>query len=241
MVFRCLFLLQILFFFAYLPGCARSQRLLSNAGQLVLVKDGERVVLKGKDRLFIRWKTDGQELATQAAMDGRDSLVAVMVLEADERTLRVRADAWKRLEDVPHVYSAAGIRVTGGKGRRGRPVVNVPLSDIEEIALCERRLTTADWAGFSRRNATIGALGGFAFGAMVAGADEVVFREKSRRDDYDFLPLLRGNEALVATAVTTVTGAVMYPVYRVFWPRFHQHDERVFAIGEERWRVEIER
>jgi hypothetical protein len=237
MVFRWFFLLQLFFPVAGLLSCAGPQRLLSDAGRPVLVKGGQRVVLKGKDRLFIRWKTDGRELITQAAVDGRDSLVAVTVVEADERTVRVRADAWKVLEDVPRGYSAAGIRVTGGRGRRGRPVVNVPLVDIEEIALCERRLTTADWVGFSRRNAKVGALGGFAFGGMVA-IDAVVFREKSRRDDS--WPL-RGNEALAVTAVTTVTGAVMYPVYRVFWPRFRLRDERVFAIGDKGWRVEIER
>lgn len=242
MVFRRCFLLPIFAFAACLLSCAGPQRLLSDAGQPVLVKDGERVALKGKDRLFIRWRTDGRELATQAAVGGRDSLVTVMVLEADERTVRVRADAWKEMEDVPRSYFETGIRVTGGSGRRGRPVVNVPLSDIEEIVLCERRRTMTGWADFNRRNATVGALGGFTFGAMVAGADAVVFRENSRRDDYDLWPpRLRGNEALVATAVTTVTGAVVYPVYRVFWPRFRLRDERVFAIGEEGWRVEIER
>jgi hypothetical protein len=207
----------------------------------VLVKNGQRTELKEKDRLFIRWKKDGRELVTQAVAADRDSSIAVRIVEADERTVRVRADSWKELKDVPRSYFEAGVRVTGGSGRRGKPVVNVPLEDIEEIVLCKRRLATADWAGFSRRNATVGALGGFAFGALVAGADEVVFREKSRRDDYDFLPLLRGNEALVATAVTTATGAVMYPVYRVFWPRFRQRSERVFAIADEGWRVEIER
>ena len=241
MVFHRFFLLPILFLSACLPGCAGPQRLLSDGGCPVLVKDGQRVELKGKDRLFIRWKVDGRELVTQAVADGRDSLVAVRVVEANERTVRVRSDAWKKLEDVPRGYFEAGVRVTGGSGRRGRPVVNVPLWDIGEIALCERRLTKVDWAGFSRRNVTVGGLGGFTFGAMVAGADEVVFRGKSRREDYDFLPLLRGNEALAAAAVTTVTGAVVYPVYRVLWPRFRQGEERVFAIGEEGWRVEIDR
>jgi len=240
MVSRCLFLLQIFFFAVYLPGCAGPQRLLSDAGQPVLMKGGQRVVLEGKDRLLIRWKTDGRELVTKAVVADRDSSIAVRIVEADEQTVRVRADVWKKLEDVPRGYFEAGIRVTGGSGRRGRPVVNVPLEDIEEIVLCKRRLTTADWAGFSRRNATVGALGGFTFGAVVAGADEIAFRENSERSD-SWPPMLRGNEALVATAVTTATGAVMYPLYRALWPRFRHQEERVFAIGEEGWRVEIER
>lgn len=233
-----LFLLPIPFFAACLLSCAGPQRLLSDAGQLVLVKDGQRVALKGKDRLFIRWRTDGKELFTQATADGRDSLVAVTIVEANEQIARIRADAWKELEDVPRSYSQAGIRVTGGSGRRGKSVVNVPLGDIEEIALCERRLTTADWAGFSRRNAMVGALGGFVFGGTAAGADAVIFQDRSHPDD----PWrLRGNEALMAVAITTATGAVAYPAYRVFWPRFRQRIGTIYAIGREGWRIEIER
>lgn len=213
-------------------GCSRPQLLLRDAGTVVLVKGRQTVELSRKNQLSIKWSSDGSAYTTQARMEGRDTPVTVQLIEANDQYLRVKSKAWKEPEQIPQTYlRSRGVRVIASSGRYKKPTLSIPLAHVEEITVHDRELTTADFSGYSRRNLVVGALGGMGVGGILV---------VESRDDYD--DYVTDEEALIVVGIGTLTGALLYPTYKVFWPRFRQSPGAVYIIEErEGWRIEIRR
>ena len=122
-----------------LLGCATPQLLLHNPGTLVLKKGDETVELKEGVELALRWSVDGKSDSTRAMVDGESRLAKVQIVEANEAYVRLKSASWNKRGDLPAAYIAAkDLQLTLQSGGYKKPLVGVPIGQIEEIVLYGR-------------------------------------------------------------------------------------------------------
>ena len=149
-------------------GCANPQLLLHNPGTLVLKKGDQTVELREGAELALWWSVDGGSESTRSMVDGESRLAKVQIVEANEAYVRLKSVNWNKRGDLPAAYIAAkDLQLTLQSGGYKKPLVSVPIDQIEKIILYGSYARTGPGPGFSLSQSgkwmVVGAAVGFAF------------------------------------------------------------------------------
>lgn len=219
----------------FMVGCAKPGSLLEGAGALVLVK-GERVVeVEPNAELAVSWSVDGQFYGCWARGKGEEVPVMVRLVEANVDFVRVRAEAWRQVEDLPWSYlRAPGLQVAARSGEYERPTVSIPVEQIAEVQVFATERRSTGWAGLSRDNIVAGVLGGAGVGGIAVGADRHIAAEEDlNRNDF-----WTDERAFRIVSISTAIGAVAYPAYKALWPQVRSQLRETHRMAEG-WRIEV--
>ncbi|MFH1569669.1 MAG: hypothetical protein ABIL09_16855, partial [Gemmatimonadota bacterium] len=188
-------------------GCASPQLLLENRGDLYLARGGEEVRVAPDDELAITWRQGEAERSTADLVAAARRPLRARLVEANDQYVRVRADAWRQPHDIPSALLGPEVQVIARSGRYKRPTLLIPTAGVTEVeiyALLPRRQRPR-W-----RDVAIGAGGGFT-SCMVGFAAE----PNPLWPDQDV-----GTGYFLGSAAVGAAGAIVYPVYRMFRPRW---------------------
>ena len=220
-----------------LVGCAKPGPILDGVGALLLVKDGRAVEVEKGAELAISWVVDGQYYGCWARGRNGERAVMVRLVEANAGFVRVRAEAWKKVEDLPWSYlRAPGLKVAARSGQYERPTVSIPIEQIEEVQVFVTRRKPEGRAGLTRANLVAGALGGAGIGGIAVGAD----RHFAAEEDLNREDFWTDERAFRIVGLSTGVGAVAYPTYKALWPKARSELKETHRISEG-WRIEVRR
>jgi len=206
-------------------GCASPRRVLVNPGDLYLTRGAERIHVSPDSPLVIEWEANGVRYSTADLGSASGQPVLVRLVEANERVIRVKSKAWEGMDDIPvSVRDRSGIRVTAQSGRYKHPTAAIPVDSIATIGVYDL-LPRLERTG--PRDVLYG-IGAGATGAMVSCAtDPPLFPDQDE-----------GVEVLAGTVIVGVAGGIVYPVWRMFRPKYRQEPVE-YTIGDAGYRVEI--
>ena len=197
-------------------GCSQRQSLLHQAGPIALVSQYHTQDIESDDRVAIKWSINDRSDSTRAVIGVDEQPVPVYIIEANREALRLQADSWEGLADLPVSYRyTSAIKIVPPSKRNKRPTVVLPIRYIREISLYEERRPTSPAAAFKLKNIGKGALGGFAVGASLSMMPTDLSNKEWRSEPNLFTD---AEEALVVSTIATATGAIFYPVYKMFRP-----------------------
>ena len=209
-------------------GCANPQLLLHNPGTLVLKKGDQTVELREGAELALWWSVDGGSESTRSMVDGESRLAKVQIVEANEAYVRLKSVSWNKRGDFPAAYIAAkDLQLTLQSGAYKKPLVGVPIGQVEEIVLYGRAAKSRRAPGFWKTGKWM--VAGAAGGSMLI----LYFFE-------DALPEMKDSEVLTLAVAGGAIGAVSYPVHKYLMAGYEQ-TTRVYPVGGRGYRIEIKR